>query len=106
MCMPIKDEKEPCYLHDECVKGSMCFYYSPKDFHGYCTPIFSRDVRQLAMPLIEKVPANQDDMEKLCRSGYLNKTTGRCGRELKSLNKGVACTTDRDCPTTDSLVFT
>ena len=44
-------------------------------------------------------------MEKLCRSGYLNTTTGRCGRELKSLNKGKPCQTDQDCPTSDGLVF-
>ncbi len=66
ICMPLKEKGEPCYLHEECERGNMCFYYSPSDFFGYCTAIFSRDVRELAMPLINKVPADQGDMEKLC----------------------------------------
>jgi len=29
----------------------------------------------------------QEDFEKVCRSGYVNATTGRCGIGLKSKNK-------------------
>ena len=56
----------------------------------------------------------QSDFEKVCRSGFLNVTSGRCSSGLKSknkvsnidlfknyLNQGKICTSDLDCPTTD-----
>lgn len=47
----------------------------------------------------------QQDFEKVCRSGYLNQTSGRCVNGLKSKNKGGVCMSDLDCPTTDPALF-
>jgi hypothetical protein len=50
--------------------------------------INSRDERELVEPEYNDLPAAQEDMEKLCRSGMVNRTTGRCATKLKSTNKG------------------
>lgn len=44
-------------------------------------------------------------MRKLCRTGWLNETSGRCISGVKSKKKGQSCKTSLDCPTTDSEVF-
>lgn len=55
-------------------------------------------------PEYNGAPVAQEDMEKLCRTGMVNATTGRWASKIKSKNKGKVCTTDADCPTTDSNV--
>lgn len=67
--------------------------------------INSRDERELVEPEYNDLPAAQEDMEKLCRSGMVNRTTGRCATKLKSTNKGGVWTTDANWPTSDSNVF-
>lgn len=47
----------------------------------------------------------EEDLAKVCRSGYVNKTEGICAQGVKSLNKGQPCSSETDCPTTDSNVY-
>lgn len=56
------------------------------------------------MPEFNDQPVAQVDMERLCRTGMVNTTTGRCASLLKSTNKGQVCNTDDDCPTNDDNV--
>jgi hypothetical protein len=41
----------------------------------------------------------------MCRDGRYNETSGRCAKLVKSKNKGRACKSDKDCPTTDPDAF-
>lgn len=83
----------------------MCFYYTPQQTYGRCVQVGSRDERELARPEYNDLPVAQGDMERLCRTGMVNETTGRCASLLTSTNKGKTCTTNADCPTSDDNVF-
>ncbi|CAI2371396.1 unnamed protein product [Moneuplotes crassus] len=104
ICLLLNENGESCSTHDSCEKNSMCHYTDPTDDFGTCVEVASKDERELVLPEYNKVPVRQDDMEKLCRTGMVNRTTGNCAIKLKSTNKGKECTTDNDCPTSDENV--
>ena len=58
--------------------------------------------------------AYQQDIEKLCRSGWAKPKNGTCGKAVLSKNavtqsllnfQGNPCLSDLDCPTTDTTVY-
>lgn len=105
VCLEIVAESEQCTTHDSCDDNLMCFYYTPEQAYGRCTKVGSREERELVRPEYNDEPVAQANMERLCYTGMVNETTGRCASLLKSTNKGQTCTTDSDCPTSDDNIF-
>lgn len=105
LCLDKNEIGEQCTTHDSCVDIAMWFYNTPEQTYGICVQTVSQDERELANPEYNDEPVAQADMERLCTTGMVNSTTGRCASLLKSLNKGQVCTTSADCPTTDDNVF-
>ena len=104
ICLELNQAGERCTTHDSWVKNHLCFFETATQAFGTCVAVISRDERELVLPEHNDLPALQEDMEKLCRSGMVNRTTGRCASILKSKNKGKVCKTDADCPTTDENI--
>lgn len=102
--LTLNENGESCTTHDSCTKNNLCYYESPTQTYGTCVKVNSRDERELVQPEHNGLPVNQEDMEKLWRTGMVNRTTGRCATKLQSKNKGQVCTTDADWPTTDSNI--
>jgi hypothetical protein len=73
----------------------MCIYDTTLSIYGKCGALVSASVGELVYPLYKPNMADLDstlfivqrDMEKICRSGYVNATTGRCGLGLLSTKK-------------------
>ena len=57
------------------------------------------------LPEYNRVVFQQQGDEKMCNSGWYNRTTGRCFSGVKSLQKGKVCSTNLDCPTTIEDLF-
>lgn len=57
--------------------NTMCYYNNPEQAFGICVAVVSKDERELVQPEYNDLPVLQADMEKLCRSGMVNRTTGR-----------------------------
>lgn len=114
MCVNQVGIGELCTSHAACPRNSLCLFYKPEDYYGNCTQVLSLNNDELIMPRINKVFYYEQHMEKLCRTGWYNSTTGRCYKSIKSLNKvrlpvsraqGRSCTTNRECPTTEAEVY-
>jgi len=84
--------------------NSLCHYNTPEQYFGVCVEVSSMDERELVLPEYNDLPIVQSDMEKMCRSGMVNRTTGRWATLLTSTNKGEEWTTDTDCLTSDDNV--
>ena len=104
ICLKLINNGEACTTHDSCEKNSFWYYYNPEQSFGICAEVASLDERELAQPEYKDNPVAQADMEKMCRSGMVNRTTGRWATKLKSTNKGKEWTTDNDWETTDDNV--
>jgi hypothetical protein len=75
----------------------MCFFT--------CTQILSLESDVSVLPEYNRVVFEQEGNEKMCDSGWYNRTTGKCFAGVKSLQKGKVCSTDLDCPTTVDDIF-
>jgi hypothetical protein len=104
LCLQLNQGGEQCTTHDSCQKSYLCRYLVPTQTFGICTEVVSMDERELVLPEYNDLPVRQEDMEKLCRTGMVNRTTGRCASKLTSTKKGEECTTEVDCPTNDENV--
>jgi hypothetical protein len=103
--LPLNENLEQWTTHDSWEKNNFWFFHTPTDKFGTWVEIGSRDERELVLPQYNRKPVAQEDMEKLCRSGMVNRTTGRWATKLKSTRKGQIWITDADCPTSDPNVF-
>jgi hypothetical protein len=112
-CVREKAMGERCSSHESCGVKGMCIFDTTISMYGKCTEILSQSTDTIVYPLYltdiadttASTYAYQKDFEKVCRSGYVNSTTGRCSTGLQSKNKGMVCTSDLDCPTTDSSIY-
>lgn len=119
-CVREKAKGERCTQNEACGRKGMCIFETTFSTYGTCKEILSQSEGNLVLPMYKgdmaEIDSNifvyQDDFEKVCRSGFLNVTSGRCASGLKSKNKvnislfivfkkGKICTSDKDCPTTD-----
>lgn len=96
-CVTSKKVGEACILHEECERGYMCF--------NTCTKLLSLEADEQVIPEYNRVVFQQEGNEKMCDSGWYNRTTGRCFAGVKSLQKGKVCLTELDCPTTVEDIF-
>ena len=101
VCEPLRLKGETCTSNSACERGNMCYFLNAFDAYGKCIEVLSLDRDQPVLPFYNKQYANQFDNEKMCRDGKYNITSGRCSKLVKSKNKGKACKTKLDCPTTD-----
>ena len=81
-----------CSSHESCGRDGMCVFPSTKSIYGICQNILSLSDSTVVLPVnssdaTASTYVYQNDFEKLCRTGYLNSTTGRCQTGLKSKNK-------------------
>lgn len=112
-CVKYKEVGERCTSNEACGRKSMCIFETTLSTYGMCREILSMSENTLVLPMYKADMADTDtglfvyqqDFEKVCRSGYLNQTSGRCVTGLKSKNKGGVCMSDLDCPTTDPAIF-
>lgn len=112
-CVRHKKVGERCSSNEACGRKSMCIFETTLSTYGTCKEVLSESDNNLVLPMYKADMSDtdsnlfvyQNDFEKVCRSGYLNVTSGRCTTGLKSKNKGKVCTTDLDCPTTDPLKY-
>jgi hypothetical protein len=112
-CVKYKEVGERCTSNEACGRKSMCIFETTLSTYGMCKEILSMSENTLVLPMYKADMADTDtglfvyqqDFEKVCRSGYLNQTSGRCVAGLKSKNKGGVCMSDLDCPTTDPAIF-
>ena len=112
-CVKYKEVGERCTSNEACGRKSMCIFETTLSTYGMCKEILSMSENTLVLPMYKADMADTDtglfvyqqDFEKVCRSGYLNQTSGRCVTGLKSKNKGGVCMSDLDCPTTDPALF-
>ena len=92
-----------CSSHESCGRDGMCVFPSTQSIYGICYNILSMSDSTVVLPVNSSDSTGssyvyQNDFEKLCRTGYLNVTTGRCQTGLKSKNKvGIyTCYTNRE----------
>ena len=104
ICLELNLEGELCATNDSCEKNYMCYYLNPTHDFGTWVKVASKDDREQVLPMYNGLPVKQEDMEKLWRSGVVNRTTGNWATKLKSKNKGKICSTETDCPTSDENV--
>ncbi|CAI2371624.1 unnamed protein product [Moneuplotes crassus] len=96
-CVPSKEEGEACTQNEECIRGYGCF--------RKCIKYLSLETDEQVIPEFNRKVFSQLGNEKMCESGWYNRTTGRCFSGVKSLQKGKICSTDLDCPTTVEDIF-
>lgn len=112
-CVRHKKAGERCSSNEACGRKAMCIFETTLSTYGTCKEILSESDNNLVLPMYKADMSDtdsnlfvyQNDFEKVCRSGFLNVTSGRCTTGLKSKNKGKVCTTNLDCPTTDPLMY-
>ena len=112
-CVKYKSVGERCSSNEACGKKAMCIFETTLSTYGTCQAILSMSDTSLILPMYKADMAESDsgvyvyqqDYEKVCRSTYVNKTSGRCVEGLKSKNKGGVCMSNLDCPTTDPAIF-
>jgi hypothetical protein len=122
-CVSERLEGERCESDTSCGRNGMCIYETTISKYGECVELISQSTSSLVLPeirtsfseqVVDSLYYFEEDLAKVCREGYLNVTTGRCSNGLKSLNKvsacflllkGDACSSNSDCPTSDSNVF-
>ena len=108
-CVRHKQTGDRCSSNEACGRTGMCIYETTLSTYGTCKTILSQSANSLILPMYKSDMADSDsglfvyqnDFEKVCRSGYLNQTSGRCASGLLSTNKRKVCTSDLDCPTSD-----
>ncbi len=71
---------------------------------GTCEKVLTKPLEDQVLPIYEKTKQIQIGMEKLCETGWFNRTSGRCQKGVKSTEKGRVCVSDLDCPTTDKQI--
>ena len=104
-CVPSRDENETCTINEACKRGYLCYFPETSSFYGKCTKIMSLETDTAVLPEYNRVVYEQEGMEKLCKSGWYNRTTGKCFAGVKSSQKGSVCSTDLDWPTTVADIF-
>ena len=80
-CVPSKKEGEACVLNEECERGYGCF--------RKCIKYLSLTADEQVLPEYNRIVFQQQGNEKLCSSGWYNRTTGRWFAGVKSLQKGI-----------------
>ena len=94
-CVSTYDMSERCSSHESCGRDAMCVFKTTLSQYGFCTQILSLSEGSLVLPEYKasmsdtgnSVYKYQDNLEKICRTGYLNETTGRCSDGLTSKKK-------------------
>lgn len=94
-CVREKKIGERCTQNEACGRKAMCIFETTLSTYGTCKEILSQSDEMLVLPMYKadmaEVDSNifvyQSDFEKVCRSGFLNVTSGRCATGLKSKNK-------------------
>lgn len=93
--MKYKNIGERCSTHEACGRKALCIFETTLSTYGTCKEILSMSENTLILPMYKGDMAETDsgifvyqqDYEKVCRSHYLNNTSGRCVNGLKSKNK-------------------
>lgn len=93
--MKEKDEGDRCSSHEECGRYGLCIYETTLSSYGLCMTMVSASDGTIVYPLYltdmadtgASTYAYQKDFEKVCRSGYVNATTGQCAEGVQSKNK-------------------
>lgn len=80
----------------------MWYFPETRSFYGTCIKVLSLDTDA---PVLPKDVEEQEGLEKLCKSGWYNRTTGKWFAGVKSTQKGKVCSTDLDCPTTVADIY-
>ncbi len=95
-CVKSNKIGERCSSNEGCGRQGLCVYETTLSMYGTCKKLLSNSDETLILPMqkrdISEVDSNiflfSSNMEKLCRSGAVNATSGKCkGQPLKSLNK-------------------
>jgi hypothetical protein len=94
-CVKYKSLGERCSSNEACGRKALCIFETTLSTYGTCQEILSKSIDNLVLPMYKTDMAETDsnifvyqqDYEKVCRSGYLNTTSGRCVAGLKSKNK-------------------
>ena len=105
MCVPSRKENETCTSNQACQTGYLWNFAETASIYGKCTPFLSLDTDYQVLPQYNMNNYEQVGNEKLCSSGWYNRTTGKWFAGVKSLQKGKVWTSDLDCPTTISDIF-
>jgi len=95
--IPSKTEGDEWILNEEWERGYGCF--------RTCRKYLSLEADEQVLPEYNRLVFPQQGNEKLCQSGWYNRTTGRCFAGVKSLQKGKVWSTDLDWPTTVDDIF-
>mmetsp|Transcript_13586 Transcript_13586/g.15755 ORF Transcript_13586/g.15755 Transcript_13586/m.15755 type:complete len:246 (-) Transcript_13586:123-860(-) len=105
-CVPELKSSQFCMSHEACGRQGYCLHSNADVNFGYCVQYASIESNSTYPILAFKNGQYlyQENAEKVCKSGWLNKSTGKCAPALKSKNKGQPCNFDSDCPTSDSSV--
>lgn len=89
-CVPEKKTGDRCSSHEECGRKGLCIFETTISTYGICMDMLSASSDKIVYPLYltdmadttASTFAYQKDFEKVCRSGYVNTTTGRCATGL------------------------
>ncbi|CAI2365874.1 unnamed protein product [Moneuplotes crassus] len=102
-CTPEVGIGHYCKAHEACGRDGFCLFPDATLDFGYCVEYGSVESNGA------QVQANrsgaflyQQHSEKVCKSGFLDSTNGKCKNGPQSVNKGNTCSSDADCPNTDS----
>ena len=93
--------------HEACGREKYCLHSNSDVAFGYWVEYASIDSTSLYPILAYKNGAYlyQEGAERVCKSGWLNRSTGKWSQAITSKNKGQICNSDSDCPTSDSSIY-
>ena len=94
-CVYYKEIGDRCSSNEACGRKGMCIFETTLSTYGFCQEVLSRSNDAQILPMYKPdmqsadtgVFVYQTDYEKVCLSGYVNSTSGRCVDGLQSKNK-------------------
>ena len=93
-CVLEKSAGEVCSQNAECGRYGLCIFETVLSTYGVCMTMLSASDGTIVYPLYLTDMADtsastysyQTDLNYVCRSGYVNATTGQCAEGVQSKN--------------------
>lgn len=106
-CVPEVEIGNYCSVQEACGRGAFCLRSNAEVNYGYWVEFNSIEDNSSTQVLAYKDGKYlyQENVEKVCKSGWINPNTGKWGEAVKSTNRGLSCSSDSDCPSSDPSIF-